>query len=668
VRVLLVVASLATFFLGAEAALWASGVSTLAETRDPFLGFSRRVRVFEPGPQQRLLRTSAGAAHAFNAQSFLAEKPEEAFRFFVLGGSSAYGFPWGADVAFPRILGDALRGTEPRRRIEAINAAGMSYASHRLRILVHEVLEYEPDLLIVYSGHNEFVERDFYRNLLERPRALDAIRHLLAQTRLYSAMTRLYLDLLELGSGEDPRPGAGRPTLGFAVDREPMVQVSPQEREQVRAQFEENLRAIVEAASKDEVPVILCTVPSNVRDWRPQQASFSPQTPRKDREAVRRMFAAARSALEAGDARAALRELESARELAPRHAGVHFQLGRAYEALERWEEARTSYVRARDVDDRPERAPTGLNATIRRMARETDALLVDIERLFEQTAEHGLLGFNLFEDYVHPTPRAHRLIALALWKRILEGGLMGSPRPAGEHAFWAAVGGGGPAQPGEGSPRADDDPIRTANLLFNQAAVLAHQGQDERALEKYREAVELAPRYWGAWLNIGLLEARHGRHEVAVQAYRKALAHQPDHERTLGLLGLSLYQLGRLEEARRTLERAVEVDPASAPAWHRLGYLRLMQRENAAAEAALRKSLSLDPSVADIHWLLGVALERQGRPADAVGSLERALELDPDHAKARRRLALLYRKQGRETDAAELERARRSPSASAGPR
>ena len=85
-------------------------------------------------------------------------KPERGFRVFILGGSSAYGFPWGAEQSFSRPLEDALVDALPDRDVEVINAAAMSYGSHRLRVLVRELLHYEPDLFVLYSGHNEFVD------------------------------------------------------------------------------------------------------------------------------------------------------------------------------------------------------------------------------------------------------------------------------------------------------------------------------------------------------------------------------------------------------------------------------------------------------------------------------------------------------------------------------
>ena len=45
-----------------------------------------------------------------------------------------------------------------------------------------------------------------------------------------------------------------------------------------------------------------------------------------------------------------------------------------------------------------------------------ETVFVDAERLFEEASPHGLVGLNLVEDYVHPKPKGHRMIALALWK------------------------------------------------------------------------------------------------------------------------------------------------------------------------------------------------------------------------------------------------------------
>ena len=36
-------------------------------------------------------------------------------------------------------------------------SGGVSYASYRVAALMEELVRYEPDLFVIYSGHNEFL-------------------------------------------------------------------------------------------------------------------------------------------------------------------------------------------------------------------------------------------------------------------------------------------------------------------------------------------------------------------------------------------------------------------------------------------------------------------------------------------------------------------------------
>jgi len=91
-----------------EAGLAVAGVEGLLAERDPFAGLSQRVRVFRAEPGRGVYATPPAAVQrSFNYQEFQLERAESGFRFFTLGGSSAYGVPWGSEIAFTRVLGDA---------------------------------------------------------------------------------------------------------------------------------------------------------------------------------------------------------------------------------------------------------------------------------------------------------------------------------------------------------------------------------------------------------------------------------------------------------------------------------------------------------------------------------------------------------------------------------
>jgi Flp pilus assembly protein TadD len=641
------------FFGAVEGILWAAGASTLAAERDPFQGFYGRIRVFRLDRERGVYRTPRPALASFNYQEFRAHKPEDGLRFFVLGGSSAYGFPWGAEESFTRYLGDALRASRPGRTVEAINAGAMSYASHRLRILARELLEYEPDALVIYGGHNEFVERRFYQDLLERARALDPVRRLLHQSRLYSLMTRFYLrdgDSARPASDSGPGPEGREVAFGIRVARDPALNVTEAEREEMRRLFEGNVRAILDLAGEAGVAVVLCTVPSNLSGWVPNQSVLPSDLSLDVRKAVGNLLADARAALGRGDAASAAARLERARQLSPGHAELHFYLGKAYEALGRWEDARASYVRARDSDASPQRAISSVNDTIRRLAEERDVPLVDVERLFEREAPHGLLGFDAFEDYVHPKPEAHRRIALALWTLFEEEGLLGEARGADEASFWKALEDASGPRVAADTPEARN---RTAMQLYNTGVVLMNQGLLEEAEEKFRACRELNPLYTAAGTNLGYLLYVQGRLEESVAEFRKVLQITPRHVPSLIGLGESLRRMGRLERAGAVLGRATRIDARSARAWSHLGMVLYDRKQYAEAEAAFRKAAKLGPQDADARSRLGMSLIAQERFDEALPAFRESLELQPHHVQARNGLASVFVAKG------EFERAER---------
>ncbi len=635
-----------------EGALWALGVRPLLDDRDPFQGFSSAVRVFELDAGRGVWRTTPRAvAHSFNAQSFAAIKPDNGFRVFVLGGSDVYGFPWGAEVAFAKSLERALQAAYPDRRVEIVNAAAMSYGSHRLRILVHELLEYSPDLLVIASGHNEFVEQDFYRDLLARETALDPLRSLLHRWRLFSASTRLRErfarpDRGNLPAAADGGAGSVGGLLGLDVVRRYEIDVDDQGRSRARARLTGNLTAILDAADERGVPAVLCTVASNLSGWKPNASRFEVSRDVNVRRDVEQRIGAAREALAAGASDAALAAIEPARKSAPEHADVQFASGEVLQALGRRAEARQAFILARDLDAQPSRAPGSFNVAIRQLAAERGVLLVDIERSFERSAADGTMGFDLFEDYVHPTPDAHRKIALEVWRAICAARLAGPPRPSDEETFAAAVGPAPSTAPGAASPP----------LLFNLGVVLENQGLRARAMEQYRACLDLSPTYTAARNNLARLLALDGRLEEAASEYSRTLATDEDNLGALIGLGDVLRRLERPAEAESILTHATRDYPQSAPAWDGLGGTLARLGRHAEAESAFRRAAHLDPRSGGVRTNLGYALLFQQKLDAAEAEFRAALERAPDLATARNGRAAALTELGRLDEAAALFR------------
>lgn len=576
------------FFALAELALLLVGVEPLIAERDPFRGFSASMRVFEESEGSGRIATSPRASRSsFNAQSFLARKPANGLRIFTLGGSSAYGYPWGERVAFTTLLGEALADALPGRSVEAVNASGMSYASHRLRILANEVLTYEPDLLILFSGHNEFVETRFYDGIAERSEVLDPLRHITYRWRFYAALTRA-MEAVQPAQRPDASASVGS-LLGLDVPRETTLGTGEQEKASAADRFEANLEAILDAADDAGVAVVLCTVPSNLRHWKPGQSLFAPGSTPDTQHRVGALLARGAQELASGRPAQALKVLEEARRLAPEYAATHFGLGLTYETLGRDAAALDSYRAARDRDMEPARALSRFNEILRRLARERDLPLVDAVQLFERASPRGLTGFELIADYVHPTEAGHVLIARALFAALFAHEIVGAAGEPPLAIFEQAV----------ARVRARPSTLPAKNrvaLLFNMGVVLQNQGLLDQAVARYGEILEVVPHHHPARRNRARAYQVQRQHARALVDFRTLLESDPRSVIAWVGSGTSLTELGRADEAEAAFRRALALDRRHSGAWAGLGALLLRDpARSEQAEQALRRAIELDP-------------------------------------------------------------------------
>jgi len=108
---------------------------------------------------------------------FRRDKPANGLRVFVVGESSVFGFPFGPELAFTRFLGDRLTAAFPDRTVEIVNAGVPAIGSwHVRRVVEEEVVGYHPDVVVIYSGHNDWV--------LPPPATASSLRRTFARMRL----------------------------------------------------------------------------------------------------------------------------------------------------------------------------------------------------------------------------------------------------------------------------------------------------------------------------------------------------------------------------------------------------------------------------------------------------------------------------------------------------
>jgi len=88
------------------------------------------------------------------------------------------------------------------------------------------------------------------------------------------------------------------------------------------------------------------------------------------------------------------------------------------------------------------------------------------------------------------------------------------------------------------------------------------QGDLPRAIQAYRQTIELDPTQPGAWWGLGCALASLGDHASAVESFRRLVALQPDHGMALLNLGKSLFEMGQVEPALEAFRGSLSHLPA----------------------------------------------------------------------------------------------------------
>lgn len=132
------------------------------------------------------------------------------------------------------------------------------------------------------------------------------------------------------------------------------------------------------------------------------------------------------------------------------------------------------------------------------------------------------------------------------------------------------------------------------------------------------------------WFELGMAwDANPETLEEAVRAYGQAIEAAPEWVEAYINLGTTLFQLGRTGESRGIFAAAVERDSRNALAHFNLGCAHERLGDTASAIGNFRTALVHAPRMADAHLNLALAYEKTGAKADALGHFSLYLRYEP---------------------------------------
>lgn len=571
---------------------------------------------------------------------FIVPKPAETFRIFCLGGSTTVGYPYWYNGAFSTFLRERLRAVFPNRRVEVINLGMTATNSFTTLDIGRELFDYEPDLLIVYDGHNEFYG------------ALGAASH-----ESFNAppwLTHLYLRLLRfrtvllvrdavtgitglVGSAPATQP------LGTMMERLARGQYIPYGSPTYRRAFEaftSNVGALRDLCEEHRVPVILSTQVSNLRDLPPFISGENPHATPALRLAMHDLLNRAFRLSMDGDFDSALVRFREALLFDSLRAETHYRIGRCLDTLGRYREAEQSYRLARDYDQLRFRMSGDFNRYLLSLDNGTTVLTVDVEEVFRAHSPDSLIGRTLMFEHLHPVSFGTFLMARAYASAMRRSGLLEVPARWAENdtvsdlRLWTSR----PVTALDertarrrtevlvsGWPFKDQFP--TVDAVDPRDTLAALTEQTIKAQMNWVDAHNRAAQFY---LNRRDLQAAAGE-------YRTIISQVPLLDVDFYLrLGRVLLEQGNLPELEKTLRTSLEVQPTIL-ACRALGDLALNGKRPAEAATFYAKTLEFPQSVPEQlenRTLLARALQNEGQIDDARSQLLAVLKIRPDYRPA----------------------------------
>ncbi len=364
---------------------------------------------------ESILETSPGKRVWFNSQAFPEKKPAATRRVFCVGGSTTYGRPFADLTSYTGWLRELLPIVDDSSEWEVINAGGVSYASYRVAGVMEELAQYEPDLFIVYTAHNEFLERRTYEGMFEQSRWSRDLNATLQKTRTWALVERV------LSKSQRPAESSAE-LLPAEVDEILNHSIGPRDYHRdddwhanVLRHYEWNLARMVAIARDAGAEIVFVAPASNLRDCWPFKSETSSALSDDRAAEIEQQLELASLMIADERSEAALATCEAILSVDPRNALAHFQAGRALFGLKRFDEAKAAFTRAMDEDVCPLRATSNITAAVFRVAEQQRVMLVDFQHRLDTKCHdelgHGCVGGEHFLDHVHPTIDVHRDLA-----------------------------------------------------------------------------------------------------------------------------------------------------------------------------------------------------------------------------------------------------------------
>jgi len=345
--------------------------------------------VFNPAASKRYFTDQLNATTG-NREPFRKIKEPGTLRIFVLGESTTIGYPYFHNGSFHRWLEYRLMREFPDKKLEIVNVALTAVNSYTVLGFAKDVVHYQPDAVLIYTGHNEY-----YGAL-----GVGSTNRLGGNATLVNTLLWLrQFRVVQLVGGVISRVGhlfshpskAGKTRMELMVG-EQEIPYGSSLFERGITQFRTNMDKTLAIFNRQGIPVFISNVVSNLKD----QPPFIGDSAKTD------------------------------------YSQAQHAWGRGEYAT-----ARADFIHAKEQDELRFRAPEAIDTIIAELSSKYDNThLVDTRSAFEAASDHGIVGNSLMLEHVHPNLVGYALMSDVFYRALQQQGLIpATPDSASAESF-----------------------------------------------------------------------------------------------------------------------------------------------------------------------------------------------------------------------------------------
>jgi len=409
---------------------------------DPYQAFGEKVNFFSISRRSNMVSLISKQRQ----ESFFIKKKPNTIRIMIFGGSAAAG------------MGNWLKELSPGKikdkNLEIINLAVEGYGSFRMVRIIKESMKFQPDIILIYSGNNEFVEKSFRQDVFRRFYPIIKIKIFLRKIRIYNVLAGFGLPLNQ----QQIKNSRILRKKEWEWEYNKFKDLKYSETQEVFRLYKNNLLKAVDIAKNNKAKVLLLTVLGNEmsmpfvsikqdemkvnqhgynkfinlikRGDKIGSSIFSFLLPDSEKDRIH-WFSYTRekdkvktfyqkfnyfkysklSIQENSQIKKCLVYYEKAYQIYDKHAGLLFRLGLCYYKLGLKKKAKEFFVLAGQYDHAPRKATIVNNNIIRIITQKDKSLFfLDAVREFEEHTE-TIIDWDSMIDHCHLNANSHQYMA-----------------------------------------------------------------------------------------------------------------------------------------------------------------------------------------------------------------------------------------------------------------